>query len=379
MKMIAPSTDHTSRLTAPVSIAVRVYESALGRLRTGTGDAYYLPAALPDWDDFCASLLQFKKLLAEASRASIKGKNSELEPELVQKVRTCFCDMTSSLHNLLDDPSKCSETVRGELGCLAQQELLPAILLTETAERFYSKPRGYAGDFYTIEMIYQDHASGRGKVGELVDRLFLDGAACQAVRNRRALLAEEIRKTIECCPDGRARVTSVACGPAEEVTDVYAALEDPAKLRTTLLDIDEEALEFVDKRVNQGGFRPHVDLVNENVLYLAIGRRQREFEPQDLVYSIGLIDYFQDKTVVRLLDWIHNILKPGGRVILGNFHPKNANRAFMDHILEWRLIHRTEEDMNRLFQASAFARNSPSIRFEDAGINLFAECVRGQD
>lgn len=375
--MIALGPDHTSRLTSPVSAAVRTSEPAAGRFRTGTGDAFDLPAALPDWNDFCASLQQFKMLLTEASRVSIKGKDGELDPDLVQRTRTCFRDMIVSLHQLLDDPTKCSETVRKELGCLAQQELLPVILLTDTARRFYSKPRGYAGDFYTIEMMYQNQASGRGKVGELVDRLFLDSSACQAARNRRGLLAEEIQKAIDSCTDGPARVTSIACGPAEEVTDVYAGLEGPDELHTTLLDIDEEAMEFVDERVKGRGLEPYIDLVHENVLYLAIGRRQQDFEPQDLVYSIGLIDYFQDKTVIRLLNWIHKILKPGGRVILGNFHPRNVNRAFMDHILEWSLIHRTEEDMNRLFRASAFGRDCSNIRFEGEGINLFAECVKG--
>ena len=72
------------------------------------------------------------------------------------------------------------------------------------------------------------------------------------------------------------------------------------------------------------------------------------------------------------------VLKPGGRVILGNFHTNNVNRAFMDHILEWSLIHRTEEDMNRLFRASEFGRDCSNFRFEDTGINLFAECVKAQ-
>jgi hypothetical protein len=48
----------------------------------------------------------------------------------------------------------------------------------------------------------------------------------------------------------------------------------------------------------------------------------------------------------------------------------------MDHVLDWRLIHRTEEDMHRLFQASAFRGPCSNIRYEEQGINLFAECIR---
>jgi hypothetical protein len=46
------------------------------------------------------------------------------------------------------------------------------------------------------------------------------------------------------------------------------------------------------------------------------------------------------------------------------------------HVLDWRLIHRTEADMQRLFEESAFARSCTRIQFEACGVNLFAECVR---
>jgi len=80
--------------------------------------------------------------------------------------------------------------------------------------------------------------------------------------------------------------------------------------------------------------------------------------------------------VVRLMNFVHSILSPGGRVIFGNFHPRNPTRAMMDHVLDWKLVHRTEETMNRLFQASAFGRPCTRILYEEQQINLFAECVK---
>lgn len=82
------------------------------------------------------------------------------------------------------------------------------------------------------------------------------------------------------------------------------------------------------------------------------------------MYSIGLIDCLRDDIVIQLMDWIHARLRPGGKVILGNFHPYNPFRAFMDHMIEWELIHRTEDDMHRLFRRSAFGRGCSEIRFE---------------
>jgi hypothetical protein len=48
----------------------------------------------------------------------------------------------------------------------------------------------------------------------------------------------------------------------------------------------------------------------------------------------------------------------------------------VDHVLDWRLIHRDESDLNRLYTACAFGRASTSIRFETEHINLFAECIK---
>jgi len=48
----------------------------------------------------------------------------------------------------------------------------------------------------------------------------------------------------------------------------------------------------------------------------------------------------------------------------------------MDSVLEWNLIHRTEADMNSLFLASPFKRPCTRVRFEEQGIDLFAECIK---
>ena len=66
----------------------------------------------------------------------------------------------------------------------------------------------------------------------------------------------------------------------------------------------------------------------------------------------------------------------GGKILLGNMHPANPAKEFMDSVLEWELIHRSEEDMNRLFQQSPFRRPCTRLVFEEVGIDLFAECVK---
>ena len=55
----------------------------------------------------------------------------------------------------------------------------------------YRKPRGYAGDFLTIEWMYANEPGGAGELGQLLDRCFLNQTAAQAVRHRRELLKDD--------------------------------------------------------------------------------------------------------------------------------------------------------------------------------------------
>ena len=327
------------------------------------------------WAPFGRVIRQFKGLMKQVDAAALKN-DGEVPAELSETVRAQFQKMAVMLNDGLGDCATLNERTKEEFGIRIQHELLPYLHLTENADRWYSKPRGYAGDFLSIDFIYQNRAGGSGRLGPLLDRCFLDLPAAVAVRNRRGVLGREIGEAIAAKGGAPAQVTSLASGPAQELFDVFAGLPDPMQLKVHLVDMDLQALAFVADKRDKLRLSRRMITHNENVIFLALGRKQLELANQDLVYSIGLIDYFGDDMVVRLLSWIHGILAPGGRVILGNFHPANPTKALMDHVLEWKLIHRTEEDMDRLYTRSLFGRPSTAIRWEEQRINLFAECVK---
>ena len=316
----------------------------------------------------------FKSLLLRADGEALKGDGEVSETTAVAAEKT-FLDFCRAVNTTIGNSSTENALVKAELGARLQREILPFVLLTETIERFYSKPRGYAADFQTIEMIYRNRPAGRGRIGPLLDRCFLSSPIARAIRNRRVLLAEEIMKTVQ-RKNGAAHVACLACGPAQEIFDVFQQLDDRQRLHASLIDIDLQALAYVGERRDNAGLQNRINLINANLVYLALGRQKLELNDQDLIYSIGLIDCFNDRFVVKLLNWIHGRLRPGGTVILGNFHPNNYSKELMDYVLEWRLIHRSEEDMHRLFTCSAFGRSCTRILFEDEGINLFAECAK---
>ncbi|MEQ8762764.1 MAG: cyclic nucleotide-binding domain-containing protein [Planctomycetota bacterium] len=317
----------------------------------------------------------FKKLLQEADQAALKA-GGEIPEGFKEQIRGGFRIFIEALHTTLGDESPLDQAHKDHLGSMVQREVLPYLLLTRTAERLYAKPRGYAGDFLTIDWMYDDQPGGTGRLGPFLDRCFMDEKAAEAVRNRRGLLCQAIRRHLDAHPDRTVHVTTMACGPAREVFDAFEQLDDKSRMQVNLLDIDSEAIAQVKGDVTKRGLDDQVQLFLANLVYLALGRTSIDVKDQDLVYSIGLIDYFNDDLVGKLMNYAHSILRPGGELILGNFHPKNPDKAFMDHVVDWRLIHRSEDDMNRLFASSAFGKPCTRIELEKAGVNLFAACTK---
>lgn len=323
-----------------------------------------------EWDKLSSQIITYKEALIQADKLAIK--NDGCVPEsLAEDLIQGFHQFSAELNHILNSEN---EALNNELGRRCQREFLPFMVMSTIGERMYAKPRGYAGDYWTIELMYRNEATGTGRLGPVIDRAFRAQPANRAVMNRRALLFDEILKTLN--PHSQTHVTSLASGPAAELFDVFSQIDDKRKLKASCIDIDLQALAFVGDQRDKLGLRNQMDLHNGNLVYLATGRQKLHLPPQDLMYSIGLIDYFNDKFVIILLNYIYEQLKPGGRVILGNFHVDNPNKALMDHILEWELIHRSEEDMHRLFLHSKFKCPCTAIHFEPERVNLFAECQK---
>lgn len=329
----------------------------------------------PTWRRVADAVAALKDRLVAADREALRSQG-ELSVGTADGLVSELLGLFELVEDQIGDGSSEDVRVKDEIGVWLQRELLPYIALTEVCERMYAKPRGYAGDYATIAQIYANVSGGTGRLGPTIDRAFLESPPSVAVRNRRAMLVDEVLATVSAAGGAEAHVTSLACGPAAEIFDVYGRLPSPDRLAVTLVDIDLQALASVADKRDAQKLQRQITLSNENLIGLAVGHTETTIRQQDLVYSAGVIDYLGDALVVQLINAVHTMLKPGGRIILGSFHPRNRCKAFMDHVLDWRLIHRTETDVDQLFQRSVFARASTRIWFEEQGINLFAECVK---
>ena len=256
------------------------------------------------------------------------------------------------------------------------KEIFPYFMRSRFAERAYFKPKGYAGDFLMMEHIYAGVPRGEGRFGEIVDQFCLERPGSRAIRGRRVLLKNELlRLSGERAVRGRTtRIMNLACGPNRELFDFLAECGDSERIEALCVDIDSEALRHTNQHVNIFPHRASIRLMSENVIKWSLGRASHHIEPLDVIYSAGLCDYLDARLFRSLITQCHRHLKPGGVLLLGTF-THYPDCLFLDKLLKWELIYRSEDELRQLFAPTPFGRRVEIIA-EQEGVNLFAVATR---
>jgi SAM-dependent methyltransferase len=322
--------------------------------------AAYMPT-----DEVDELAIGLRRLIAFADR-----ERDHVPDSLAQRIRLQFAELAVTFDRVTrempGEAAALGARVRGHISGLVRR--------SEHGRRWLVKPRGHAGDHATIARIYSAEAIGTTACDRVIDRCFLDLPLVFAFQHRRDYLARALRTLIRAsAPSGPARVTGFACGPACELFDGVEFLDDPHAFEATLLDFDRDALRHCAREAARCAITERITLADANRIHLATGRQALPLAPQDLVYSLGLVDYLADDDAVKLLDWMYAALRPGGRAIVGAIHASNPSRAIMDHVLDWRMVHRDEAALNALVCRSAFG--TACITFEQ-GIVMFAELAK---
>jgi SAM-dependent methyltransferase len=211
------------------------------------------------------------------------------------------------------------------------------LLESPFSRRAYDKPRGYAGDAVLMDLIYGSRPAARDltPLGGVLYGYEFDSAAFQSVRIRRAILAREIDEVAAERP--RPRILAVACGHLREA-DWSRSVRD-RRVAFRAFDQDRDSLQVVEHEYGGYGVTAIAGTVGE---LLRRPARRSEF---DLVYSAGLYDYLESDFAAVLTASLFRRLSPGGRLLVANFTPDTADAAFMESIMDWRLIYRDEGDM----------------------------------
>ncbi len=219
--------------------------------------------------------------------------------------------------------------------------------------RAFHKPRGYAGDAQLIDLIYDrqvpDSTSDQGRSVFAVTSEFPTSAA---VRSRR----DHAETILLAAHQAGKKICTLACGHFREGDPLIG--EDLRSI--TAVDQDPLSLDFVRARHSN-----NLNLVEANVIHY-LRAAAKEGAQFDLIYTLGLTDYFEERAMALLHKLMKACLAPGGTILLANFLPGHLAIGWMDACMDWNLIYRDEANLEA--HAAAIGMKTRTFRDPTAAI-----------
>jgi extracellular factor (EF) 3-hydroxypalmitic acid methyl ester biosynthesis protein len=248
--------------------------------------------------------------------------------------------------------------------------ITPEYLEGPLIRRSYEKPLGYPGDYEVMNTIYRWRYEGRTMFGQLLHRFGLDVAECIAMRM--VMMQQTIAQVLADAPPGEpVNVTNLACGPAQEVVNCLKIPSLPAPVRFTLIDQDADALSHAYQQTYPEVVR-HQGRATIQCLHVSFsqlmraGRLFRRIPEQNLIYTVGLLDYLSQVRAKALIADLYGQLAKGGMVVVGNMRDTPSSIVWpLEFICDWSLIYRTEAEMYDL--AAGLDAESVEVRPDPTG------------
>lgn len=236
-------------------------------------------------------------------------------------------------------------------------------------ERAYKKPRGYPGDYLTLEYIYNNQPLSKG-IGFFFDKYFLSNKLAIAVRNRKDLMASILNRFISETELQKMDILNIASGSCRDIKEFLNVYRAGKILKFNCLDYDEDALEFSKKAIKEDK-EIKLNFINDDAIKFAKNILSRSFEKQDIIYSIGLADYMPDRILQKMICSFFGLLKDNGRLILAHKDKHRFSPLPPDWFCDWKFIPRDEPKLISLVNESGARSYSLKTEREKSGVIFF--------
>ena len=171
-------------------------------------------------------------------------------------------------------------------------------------------------------------------------------------------------------------------GPAFELRHVLRFQEDCDNYHFALLDQDpialSEAADLIQELENKFDRKVEVDYLKYSVRKMLFARQlEQKLGQFHFIYSMGLFDYLAAPVAKAVLKRLYQLLKPAGKMVIGNFHVSNPSKFYMEYCCDWVLYHRTEEEFLNMLNEDPSAK--VSVFFENTGSQMFLRIEKRKD
>lgn len=216
----------------------------------------------------------------------------------------------------------------------------------------YTKPKGYPGDFRIVEAMYNNCSlAEKGTLGFLFDQFFLQAEYVQAVRDRKQMMKQMLKRFIKSAGLKELKILNIACGSSRELAELLdEGFFKDKKIDFVLLDQDWECLEYSRNRLLKCPANVRFHFVQNNVYSFFRSKindvNLKEF---DLIYSIGLADYLPDIVLGDMLyEGFSRLKKKDGKFIVAYKNIKEFGSVRSDWICDWNFVPRDRKDVQKL-------------------------------
>ncbi len=236
-------------------------------------------------------------------------------------------------------------------------------------KRLQEWPRGYMGDFETIEYLCENkNRVTNNNIEYFLEEYALKSNIAQQHRNKLNILSNYIIETI--INKKRARILIVGCESGRNIRNIQNIIKSH-DFNIIINDMDQNAISFIKENLNDD-ILTKCTFIPLNIIKL-VKREMYNYEKFDLILLGGLFDYLNDKSIVCILENLHHFLTESGRMIFTNINKGNPFRIWIEYLANWKLIERSQEECLNLCIDSNIALNKIKTYKEETGLSNIIE------
>jgi len=223
---------------------------------------------------------------------------------------------------------------------------------SEIVKRAFEKPKGYPGDYELLEIIYNNTpvTQKNNKIGYCFDKFFLKNELAVAVRERKDKMKELLKVRLISSRNTGTNILNFASGSIREIRELLTELNIEKRVKFICVDLDEEALDY-SKRLIKSQKNIEFSFLKEDIIKISLNNTQTiPIKNQDIIYSIGLIDYLPDRVMKSFISFSYNLLKPNGQFILSHKDQAKYNPLVQDWFCDWTFYRREKHRVVNLIE-----------------------------
>lgn len=242
--------------------------------------------------------------------------------------------------------------------------IFPLISSVPFVHRLVFKPLGQAGDYETVNQMFENSAEGVTLFEKTLHAFYLQQMNATSVNERNDFILQFINKEIDKNKHkGKMQILSIECGPALEVQKFIEQNKETEKeISFVLYDQDVRALQHAQYHIRESLLRSEIENLKfsyqHNSIKLILARGIETRLNSDFVYTLGGLDNLGDEAATAFIQQIHKNLTPGGVCVISAFSPSPEIRFQME-LMGWNCHFRSAESLLRLGKSV-----TPHVRVE---------------